>query len=727
MSSNSFKIDNSLVLRPKVEPVSPEDGEFYYDRDLEIFKARSRNSWISFDNVSLSFSVNQANSFVLHDAVYWSGSSWQLAKADNENTLATHIVNYISSADPNVFELCSIGRMNYGTGFDIGKSVGQYYFLSDRYGANFVIKDNPLSVGISINGINYTITGTTVATKLANLISVINSAGYRASGYGDVVAIESMTSIPISSVDNEIISVSASSTRLGFATPFKPSFGYDNLLFFAESKTVIVYNCYRPIALGGISSSSSDDFTKDGRTIFSQNFNDAKLTDFIQTGLVLENTSPIYGEINALLVHQPATTQSFKKSMSIDRAFRGKRTRFLSLIQSTASDATLTLTLKDETNSVNILSSYALPFFSITATNLSITAGLPTISGFAYPEPLNSLVVGCRVTGPGIPPGTFIQSINTGTYTATMSNNATLTSATSSLKFSDLSKFEIVDVNIPINCESLSYEITAQADADYSESRIGAIILEPVSITNLESQIYLPNLSSWQPYPATTQGFGTLSSSDFRWRQVGENIEIMGNFVVGTPTANEAQIGLPLSYITASASVIPSLMIVGSGSQSDFQMVAEPNVPYISFADYSSTSGLLKKDGDEIVSAGDTISFFASVPCDGLTATSLVSIESKEIENQILIAATDINFDEGRLFTKTISANTNFTFSNTGNGQVRVIVINNSSASDITITFPTGKWFGASPLTTCYASSTTILTVVVANGVYHYTSVPDLR
>lgn len=730
MSKKAFKVDNSLVFRPNAEPLDPQNGEMYYDVSSEIPRIRIRDSWVDIPTATLLFKVDQVNSFQLRDAVYWDGSLWQLAKADSSTTLATHTVSYKSQLDPDVFELCSIGRIDYGTNSDIGKSVGQYYFLSDRYGADFVIKDTPFSVNITINGIVYNVVGATIAIKLVNLTAIVNSiSGYRGTGYGDVVAIETPTSISISSEDNTVISVSASTTRIGFATPVKPSFGYDNSLFFVESKKALVYNCYRPVALGGVSASDSISSTSMNTiTLFSQNFNKSKLSDFVQTGLILTNSSPIRGEISALLVHQSSVVQSFKQSLIVDRTFRNKAVKFSCLLQSTAYDGAVLLTVRDETNSVDIVTNSPLQHTSQSVSSLSVTFGSNVISGFTYPEPLNSLAIGCRVTGAEIPPNTFITGVNTGTLTATMSNNATSSNAATTLGFSDLVRISSANLTIPANCATLSYTITAATDLNYKESYIDDISIELTGLNNLDAIVDIPNITSWQVYTPTLEGFGSPTNIDFKWRQVGQNVEITGNFISGVTTPDEARVLLPLSLISASSPILDNVTVIGSCSQSDFQIAAEPAVDYLFFVDYSNSSVLTRQTGDSIASDGQQISFFASVPCAGLTATTESSIGiGKEIEEQVIIPIADIDFSSGKLLTKTISVNTTFTFSNSENGQVRVILITNSTAVDKAITFPVGKWSGATPITNLFASSTTVISVLVANGIFFYSANSDLR
>lgn len=108
-------------------------------------------------------------------------------------------------------------------------------------------------------------------------------------------------------------------------------------------------------------------------------------------------------------------------------------------------------------------------------------------------------------------------------------------------------------------------------------------------------------VSDLQSYtPATTQGFGTVSSSIFLWRRVGSNAHISFRFTTGTVTASQAQISLPTGLTTATVAGNSAVKIAGkwaSGStsantQKQGVVQAEPttNVLTFSFDDYNATN-----------------------------------------------------------------------------------------------------------------------------------------
>ena len=136
-----------------------------------------------------------------------------------------------------------------------------------------------------------------------------------------------------------------------------------------------------------------------------------------------------------------------------------------------------------------------------------------------------------------------------------------------------------------------------------------------------------PTITAWAPYTPTITSFGTTPTSvEFEYRQVGQNIEIRGKFTAAaTPAASEARVSLPNSLLSAGTSVIPSITLVGhavgSASSTTYfstEVLIEPSVGYVTFGQQSSTTHALTKMNGNAFAAGNTLSFFASVPVSGL-------------------------------------------------------------------------------------------------------------
>jgi hypothetical protein len=58
------------------------------------------------------------------------------------------------------------------------------------------------------------------------------------------------------------------------------------------------------------------------------------------------------------------------------------------------------------------------------------------------------------------------------------------------------------------------------------------------------------NITAWQDYTPTIAGLGTPTSVVFQWRQNGENIDIRGGCVAGTPSAVALTVSMPNSYLS---------------------------------------------------------------------------------------------------------------------------------------------------------------------------------
>jgi len=297
--------------------------------------------------------------------------------------------------------------------------------------------------------------------------------------------------------------------------------------------------------------------------MFVQDFESASLSSFTQTGLSLSTTNPLHGKVSAVLTHQAAVNQSFKQVIPVDPKFRGQAMVLDLNVKSAASAGNVVIKVRDESNSSDLIVSEALQ--------------------------LSNDVSGRR----------------------------------SSVSFT-----------IPSTCSSLSYTITALPEAGSPVTRIDDIVAMLSDVSLLETSVLVPNLTAWQGYTPTFQGFGTPSNVEFEWRQVGENVEIRGKFTSGAPTAVEARIGLPGGLTSAGTSLIPSLQMVGkaghSGSAATYfgkAILIEPSVSYMTVGTQTSTSNeLTKAQGINLLATGDTLSFFASVPCAGLSATSTKTI-----------------------------------------------------------------------------------------------------
>lgn len=138
--------------------------------------------------------------------------------------------------------------------------------------------------------------------------------------------------------------------------------------------------------------------------------------------------------------------------------------------------------------------------------------------------------------------------------------------------------------------------------------------IEPVNAT----------LTSWAAYTPTTQGFGTITSANFFWRRVNDTLEVKGSFVAGTTTATTAQVSLP-SGLNADPSKLVSVvdgalvgtLITTQTGPVSYSVLCKTDTNPDVFRFGISLSGLSAqnaRDAIDIVTSGDSLSFYASVP-----------------------------------------------------------------------------------------------------------------
>lgn len=136
--------------------------------------------------------------------------------------------------------------------------------------------------------------------------------------------------------------------------------------------------------------------------------------------------------------------------------------------------------------------------------------------------------------------------------------------------------------------------------------------------------------TSWTQYAPTLVGFGTVSGSSFIWRRIGQNLEIRGQFVAGTPTATIALVPFPSSALIVSA-LVSSILDAGkwvrqSGGgaidKGGFMLYnnGSSNITFAAvetFGPSNTSTTLSAKNGNAIVATGETISLDATIPIDG--------------------------------------------------------------------------------------------------------------
>jgi hypothetical protein len=186
-----------------------------------------------------------------------------------------------------------------------------------------------------------------------------------------------------------------------------------------------------------------------------------------------------------------------------------------------------------------------------------------------------------------------------------------------------------VTFNIPENCLSLSYEVVALPEAGLPETIVDDIIAELSVVSLLTTSVEVPIVTEWRSYTPTFQGFGTPSAVEFRWRQVGESVEIEGTFLTGTTAAVEARVGLPNALLVGGIAGIKNVGLVARDidpSQAWYAL-AQNNNTYLTISATGGENPLVGLDGSAlVVSSGVKLTLQATVPAQGLTATKASSI-----------------------------------------------------------------------------------------------------
>lgn len=146
-----------------------------------------------------------------------------------------------------------------------------------------------------------------------------------------------------------------------------------------------------------------------------------------------------------------------------------------------------------------------------------------------------------------------------------------------------------------------------------------------------------PAMTDWVAYTPTFTGFGTVASSAFYSRRVGDKLEVRGRLVAGTTTATEARISLGYNGANNNVTIgsnVNTTEVVGPGyydinASIGIAVLAEPSVAYLTFGIQDGThSGLTKVNANVLVGTGSGMSFFASVPIVGWSSNLVMSSDA---------------------------------------------------------------------------------------------------
>lgn len=182
--------------------------------------------------------------------------------------------------------------------------------------------------------------------------------------------------------------------------------------------------------------------------------------------------------------------------------------------------------------------------------------------------------------------------------------------------------------NLPKNAIGKFY---AEFDTDSSASSYTASVTRtsgstgPCYITNViigpGLQVQGPIVGKQVAYtPSTSQGLGTLGTSQLSYRQVGEYSLISGRQAIGTPTASEARLALPSGQTVGAFPNGATTAIVGKWNRNNASasankggvVLATTGNTYLQFSTDNYTSAInpiVAQNGDSVFGTGDSIYF----------------------------------------------------------------------------------------------------------------------
>jgi hypothetical protein len=134
------------------------------------------------------------------------------------------------------------------------------------------------------------------------------------------------------------------------------------------------------------------------------------------------------------------------------------------------------------------------------------------------------------------------------------------------------------------------------------------------------SMAYADQTESWQSYTPTTQGFGSPTITECKYKRDGDDLLVRCKFTIGTRTGVEARVGFPTG-LTSDASKVTTIQICGqmawgSSTTVHYHILCESNVNYFTFS-YNSNAGLTKVNGNGFLADSSVVSMYARVPISG--------------------------------------------------------------------------------------------------------------
>jgi hypothetical protein len=368
----------------------------------------------------------------------------------------------------------------------------------------------------------------------------------------------------------------------------------------------------------------------------------AVIGDYTQTGLEIVSNPVIHGTKTFRLIHQAASTYSFKKVQAVDSKFRSKNITFTLDVVSTATSSNLTILFRDETNSINIGTSQQITTGS-QAVTATVTNASNQLTGLTTSD-FNKLQTGAIITGTGIPTGTVITALSTATLTATLSNNATSTS-TSSKSVSALTTKRIFTFLMPAGCTSFSWTISALAESGLPETYIDDISIQLTQYAQQSAAITVPKNNNFKDRTYSPVVTNNTNISGTLYYSRNENMmTIRGNLTwTGAGTTGYLNFPIPEGLTTPvnHGTLFGRVAITDTGIQNYTGVVrwnSISNAIAIHQENVSGTNILPFGSFSFTPNAGDFVEVFAEIPIStwgvAETETKTIPLTSSVIQTQ---------------------------------------------------------------------------------------------
>jgi len=147
----------------------------------------------------------------------------------------------------------------------------------------------------------------------------------------------------------------------------------------------------------------------------------------------------------------------------------------------------------------------------------------------------------------------------------------------------------------------------------------------------------------WLSYTPTFAGFGTVASIVMKYRQVGDSVEIAGNFTAGTPTATNATFTLPNGYSSVAAGATnphtgrwARNVAIGSARKSGQMLLDSSGSALVYFSSDDYTAAVNPKDGmlgTDFIGTGDILTVAnCVVPIASLAGSGTVNLAQNDVQ-----------------------------------------------------------------------------------------------